>query len=332
MRAIRLTHLLTLPLALVAAGACDDDGVDPQTLRFGQSGEVRVQLITGTAADAAPGERRQVISWTSDGRWRLFESIGYRGLVGDEASRSSPGDPASYAALISSVNEGSGTRLFIDELDPDLRPACVESAALTLTIRDDVREEERSWQRCVTGPLERLDAEGAGPDAEAGRVARAARFVRDRTVGAGDGFSSAFHGSLPFGTLDRGSDSEALLNRPVAIVAEGGEDGVSAPREWADFWEAHAGPGSPVPAVDWEREMVLLGFVGVRDEAGDSVEIRRVLPVSDGALVEVGLRVPGDFCAPASMDHVPFHIAVAPRVRPSVNFSDLRLERVPCTP
>ena len=42
------------------------------------------------------------------------------------------------------------------------------------------------------------------------------------------------------------------------------------------FWASHA-PGTAPPAVDWDEEMVLVGALGEVNEAGDSVEVRRII-------------------------------------------------------
>lgn len=326
------TLLRRLPALLAAAlaAACIDDAVEPDSVRFGLVGEVRVQLVTPLAGGV--GQLRQLLVWSSTGSWQLFESISYRGLVGDEHREQSQGDQAAYASFISNVNESQGASLFVDELDPDLEPSCASDLALlSVTIRDDLRRDERAWRRCARGPLEFLDQREAGPDPAASRVVQAALWVRDFTAGSREPYRSRYQGSLPFGTLDRGGDSGTVLEDPAAILPLAGADsGEAEPPEWRQFWEAHAGAGEAPPFVDWDGEMVILGFDGVRSERGDSVEVRRVLSVTDGTVVEMSIRVPGDFCAPASGSQVPFHIVVAPRSAPPVRFPDLRVERVPC--
>jgi len=85
------------------------------------------------------------------------------------------------------------------------------------------------------------------------------------------------------------------------------------------------------PEVDWTREMVIVAAVGERTEAGDSVEVRRILQTGEGTQVEIVERVPGDFCSPASRRHFPVHVVVAPRTLLDVlRFSDVATERVPC--
>lgn len=76
--------------------------------------------------------------------------------------------------------------------------------------------------------------------------------------------------------------------------------------------------------------MVLVAAVGERHEAGDSVEVRRVVPADGGTLAEAFERVPGNFCSPAERTHVPFHVVVAPLAPLPVTFPEIVVERVPC--
>jgi hypothetical protein len=99
--------------------------------------------------------------------------------------------------------------------------------------------------------------------------------------------------------------------------------------DWQSFWRSHSSAQEP-PAVDFAAEMVIVGVVGPREEAGDSVEVRRILQVDLGTLTELYERVPGDFCSPAARTHVPYHIVVAPRTPLPIRFADVRVELVPC--
>lgn len=316
-----------LYLALASLLACGDNGTAPPgTLRIGQLGQIRAELevpLRG-ATTLAAGQLRQILTWESAGVWTLEESISYRDLLGDEESRGNPGDPAlfaaDYASLITQVNEVQGLELFIDELRRDTVPNCGQTGTrLTFSIRDDIRDEEYTWVRCVSGSLADLTPMDAGPDPAASRVALATMLARDRTLG--EDFVSAYAGSVPFGTIDRGEDTPTRLSAPVAFLDES---------SWRAFWSDHAGAKTASPAVDFSEEMVIVGAVGIRSEAGNSVEVRRVLQVYEGTLTEIFERVPGDFCSPAAQSHVPFHIVVAPRTPAPIRFADIRIERVPC--
>lgn len=317
----------TLLGSLVLIGSCDGGtGPDIETLRFGQLGEIRVTIIQPRIQpfQVALGELQQTLTWSSSGPWRLAERISYRGRLGDEQVRVSEGDPdllaTAYAQIITQLNETAGLELFIDELDPLLRPECgLTGTKLILRIRDEGRNRAVEWTRCTSGELKDLNPVSAGPDPQAGRVVQAGLLVKTATLGSG--FISEYEGSVPFGTLDRGENSNAPLVGPIAFVTEGG---------WPEFWQEHTSPGSVPPVVDFEVDQVIVAAVGVRREAGDSVEVRRILRQGTGTLTHIRERRPGDFCSPAARDQVPFHIVLAPKTPLPMAFAEILVERVSC--
>lgn len=312
-------------LAAATVAGCSDDGpTRPGAVRFGQVGTATIRVEAPLRLGR--GNVSQVIAWESRGLWTLTEAISYEGRIGDvhmERSRQNPEVLAgNYAQWIIIVNELDETTLFTDQLEPGLDPTCeVTRSRVTVEIHDATRDETMSWTRCADGMLGSLLPQGAGPDAGAARVVNAALLARNFTQG--ESFVSVYAGSVPFGTLDRGQDSGAGLTEPLFINDQA---------TWKAFWEQHApddqtGP----PPVDFGSSAVVVGAVGLRTEAGDSVEIRRVLPVADGTVVEMVERVPGDFCSPASIDHIPFHIVVTPLIPSPVRFQKpIPVERVSC--
>jgi hypothetical protein len=270
---------------ILCTAACDDDPIPPvESLRFGQVGEVRVTIVTPLSQGL--GETQQILTWNSQGPWVIHEEISYRGTPGDDGRLSSgPSSSryaASYAALILQVNDNEALNLFIPSLDPELDPDCgVEQSRVTFRIWDDLRKEEISWTRCGSGPLEDLEPAGAGPDADAARVIVAAMLARDLSLPSS--WNSDFHGSLPFATLDRGEGSGVEDLRSAAFVGTVSEAGDTLPPpQWLSLWREHAGSEAPPPDVDWAREMVLVAGDGPRYEAGDSIEIRLLLPGVSG--------------------------------------------------
>ena len=320
LRSARATCLL---VAVAAGISCADDGTQPDDLRFGQIGrvliEVRAPLGTGV------GELQQTLSWRSDGPWESAERISYRGSLGDETvarSRDDPGTLArSYASWITLINDDTPVSLFLGaDLHPGLDPTCGQTQSrVTVRIVDAQRADSSSWTRCASGSLGSLSAEGAGPDPTAGRVVQAVQLVRDYTVGTN--FISAYFGSLPFATLDRGEQSNAPMLVPRVI-----EDA----QTWTAFWDEHLGAPSVAPAVDFATELVLVAAVGTRPEAGDSVEVRAVLPVGFGTQVTLWERRSGNFCTPAARSHAPFHVVLAPQVPRPIFFAAGDVDRVPC--
>ncbi len=312
-------------LFVLLAGCGDDSSQPPGSLRFGQLGEVRISLEVPLNYG---GKLQQAINWNSSGVFQLTESITYKGLEGDQNQRRTEGNPGEYAALVAQLHEPP-LKLF-EEVDPgDANLSCpIGFTRVTLTVRDEPRAASQSWVRCSEGNLVTLQTASAGPDAEAVRVIQAVILVRDFTEGRN--FLSTFTGSIPFGTLDRGEDSGANQTQPRAFFSDG-EGNPRTPSGWIEFWRAHVGdPRAFPPEVDWTREMVLIAAVGKREEAGDSVEIRRVLQTGVGTQVKVIERIPGDFCSPAAREHYPIHIVVAPRTLFPIEFSEPVLERFTC--
>jgi len=311
---------------ILGSAACADDGaIPPGALRFGQLGKIVVDLDTPLYTPPATGTGRlhQVLSWGSSGAWSLQESISYRDLVGDENFERYNGVPGqsagAYAEVITQLNDTPGLELDVPELPQDLDPECGPGRTrVTFTIQDDAKEESRAWIRCVSGSLSNIMVDDAGPDLAATRVALAVQLVRDATVG--DRWTSPYGGSVAFGTLDRGESSGSSLQAP-SVIAD--------PSTWQTFWLEHAGSRT-LPDVDFDSDMVVVGIVGSRDEAGDSVEVRRILQIDDGTRTEIVERVPGDFCSPAARTHVPYHIVVAPRTPAPRRFAAIQREEVPC--
>jgi hypothetical protein len=84
--------------------------------------------------------------------------------------------------------------------------------------------------------------------------------------------------------------------------------------------------------VDFAEETVIVAARGERREAGDSLEVRAVRPSgAQGTVVTLVERIPGDFCSPAELTHVPFHIVVTPRAPAPVSFqTPVLVELVNC--
>lgn len=315
-----------LILMLLAIVGCGDTTTVVPTPRFAQVGEIRIDVER--PSPGANGLTQATLVWRSSGRWALVERIVYRGETGDERvlnSRLNPGQlTTEYQTLNRQLNENPGLRL-IGEVDDDLIPQCTgPRSRVRVTMVDTHRDEIAQWTRCTEGDLFGLSSAAAGPDPEASRVISAAQLVRSFTLG--DQSRSAFEGSIPFATIDRGEDSPARPEEPRVFLSE---EGVQ-PEGWLDFWQRHAGPDEPLPSVDWTEEMILVGSPGLRIEAGYRARVRRVLPVGTATRVEMLEEIPGDFCSPAARDRYPYHIVVAPLGPRPVSFSEPQTLRVPC--
>ena len=337
-------HERYLPRQVAAAllvsfglASCGDSSVDPGTLHFGQVGKAEVWIAT--PLNGAVGAQQQRLTWHSDGAWRLWEEIGYQGVVGDDTTTPNPGVPelfaSSYASFITGLNTDVGWRLFnVEGLDSsgESESECAETQSrLTLTIEDQGRGETVAWSRCAAGTLRSLRVRSGERDNTAARVIQAVIIMRNLTIGEADE-TYAYTGSWPFATLEKGDDTGLELAGPRVFRSPDGAGRNSPPPDWESAWTAHSRGARNPPAVDWTTEMILVGTIGVREEDGDSVEVRRVLYLGTerGTEIKIVERVPGDFCAPVHKVVRPFHIVVAPRAPAPVFFSELDVERSPC--
>jgi hypothetical protein len=313
----------------LSSTACDD-GNGPESLPLGRTGEVEIQVQTPLAKQ---GSLEQTVRWKSDGTWRLTERISYKGGLGDETVRQSTEDAGTlaqrYANLVALVNAPGGAVQIVDLLSPDVVPFCApEQSIVSIGITDSRRSTTTRWSRCGEGTLATLAADASSSDVRAGRVIEAAKQVRNATLDLDREFARqepryAYVGSLPFKTIERGEQAKVPLVVPRVI-----EDAASL----AAFWTQYMTSATPT-SIDFTNEVVLVGAVGTRQEAGDSVEIRRVLPIAHGTQIVLWERRPGNFCTPAPRVHAPFHVAVAPIARePRPIFFELQIvpDRVPC--
>lgn len=318
-----------------ALTACDGGTVGPDVLHFGQVGQVRATVRA--PLNGGIGWQLQELTWESGGGWELFEEIGYKEAVGETTLTPNPGVAeifaSSYASFINGVNANNGWKLFgVEGLDSAEEPDCGRaSSRVTIWIRDSGRKDETSWTRCASGTLRSLRIRPNEVDLTAARVIQAVIIMRNLTVGEGEELY-AYTGSWPFATLDKG-DKTGLLLKSSRVFRSDDETGSHvAPPDWEPTWRAHTDSDEPAPDVDWATEMVLLAAIGTREEAGDSVEIRRVLHLGTerGTEIKIVERVPGDFCAPVNQTVRPFHIVLAPRAPAPVRFSEIQVERVTC--
>lgn len=307
----------------------------PGLLRFGSVGHVRVTV--DTPLQGGIGWLQQVLTWGSTGAWNLYEEIGYDSVPGDDNVLRNPGQPHAYAANYSSLLhlaiDNEGTRLWEppDQVGSD--ECGIGRSRVSILIRDDQREEEKEWARCAANAssLRTLSTQGFEPDDGAARVIQIVLRARDFTLG--EGFDDyAYTGSLPFASIDRGSQSGAEMGGGRAFrTPEGVSD---EPAGWSAFWEQHTGGETAPPEIDWGRDMVVAAAIGMRDEAGHVVEVRRILRIGDETpgltrtRIEIVERIPGNYCTPPSRIEWPYDIVVTRKGPPEV-FSN-REEFVPC--
>lgn len=322
-----VTVSLTISYLLVPGCGVTNPG---NGVPFGRSGEIHVTVET--PLHLGLGWLRQEIEWASGGGWTMYEEIGYRDVVGEQEGRRNPGLPLQYADNYSRVIQAldKDPNFQLAEVPPlELTECEGDNSRITLRIIDAPSAQNRVWVRCASGTLATLVTAGSGPDVDAAKVVQFVQMVRTQTVGTA--FRSAYVGSLPFGTVAKGTDTGWDTHTTFVFRTPDEGDTKETQAAWDEFWREHNhGARTLPPGVDWETDMVLAGFLGVREEVGDSAEIRSVITIAAGTKVEWVERIPGDFCVPAHRIVRPFHIVFAPRAPAPVEFSEVRLDPVTC--
>ena len=89
---------------------------------------------------------------------------------------------------------------------------------------------------------------------------------------------------VPFVTVDRGFNSGIRERKLLVIKTE---------KEWKDLWQAHTAittPPKSLPAVDFEKEMIVAVFSGEKPSGGHGIEILKIEEDSAKPEVRVTFR------------------------------------------
>ena len=114
---------------------------------------------------------------------------------------------------------------------------------------------------------------------------------------------------------------------PTRSLDQGPRSGISSPHQvavrdaeaWKALWGEHAG-GRPLPAVDFDREMVAGVFSGTKPTAGFSVEIVGYRETGADVVVYFRETGPRPGAITAQVLSSPYHLAAIPRHPGSVTF------------
>lgn len=93
--------------------------------------------------------------------------------------------------------------------------------------------------------------------------------------------------------------------------------------EWTVLWNrivANHGPTPPVPAIDFEKEMLLVAAMGTRNTGGYSIQIEAVDKDSSAITASVRSRSPGNNCITTQALTAPVDIVRIPRSDLPVQF------------
>jgi hypothetical protein len=115
---------------------------------------------------------------------------------------------------------------------------------------------------------------------------------------------------LTFTTVARGDASEQQTSRQVTIRTAA---------EWKALWKEHA-PTEKMPAVDFNKDMVVGIFLGTKPSAGHEVEIVGVRTEEKDLVVEYIQKQPGRGTVAAQILTEPYHLVSVPRHAGNVKF------------
>ena len=111
---------------------------------------------------------------------------------------------------------------------------------------------------------------------------------------------------ISFRTLDQGTYS--CLTPATNLV-------IRRPADWETLWQRYQGmmePPAPVPAVDFEKEMVVAVMMGLKPTGGYAIRIERIEPTHDTLKIFIAQQTPGPDSIVTQCFTAPFHfVAVA---------------------
>ena len=116
--------------------------------------------------------------------------------------------------------------------------------------------------------------------------------------------------TLTFTTVARGDASEQQTARQVTIRTAA---------EWTALWKEHA-PTEKMPAVDFNKDMVVGIFLGTKPSAGHEVEIVGVRTEEKDLIVEYVQKQPGRGTLAAQILTEPYHLVSVPKHAGTVKF------------
>lgn len=109
---------------------------------------------------------------------------------------------------------------------------------------------------------------------------------------------------VPFSVIDRGVRSNWTEQANFRIDTQADLENV---------WEAIHGNTSNIPQVDFEREFVVVAFLGTREKEGYGITVGEIRKTGDGYNVVLKEETPGDGCINMPAALTPYVIARVPR-------------------
>ena len=122
--------------------------------------------------------------------------------------------------------------------------------------------------------------------------------------------TSAVAQTQTFSTVAKGDASEQQTARQVTVRTAA---------EWKALWKEHA-PTAKMPAVDFNKDMVVGVFLGSKPSAGHDVEIVGVRMEEKDLIVEYVQKQPGRGTLAAQILTEPYHLVTVPKHAGAVRF------------
>jgi len=122
--------------------------------------------------------------------------------------------------------------------------------------------------------------------------------------------------SVSFTLIDKGANSG--FQAPQEMF-------VSSLKDWIDTWALRQGSAAPKrrhPAIDFDRDVVLVAATGMKSTGGYSIEITRIVKTKDDIQVFVKRTVPAEGAKPAAVPTSPFVLARMKKPDRPVTFLD----------
>ena len=90
---------------------------------------------------------------------------------------------------------------------------------------------------------------------------------------------------------------------------------------WAAIWR-NTTPGPALPAIDFEREMLVVAALGERSTGGFSIVVESASATGTALTVRIHSTAPGSSCLTTQAQTQPVDIARLPRIQGPVSFLD----------
>jgi hypothetical protein len=120
-----------------------------------------------------------------------------------------------------------------------------------------------------------------------------------------------------------------LQSTPYSRLEASARVVIRSPTEWTRYQELLGGApdGAPVPAVDFERDMVILVAMGQRPTGGYQIEVSQVVRADTLLTATVTETAPGRSCMTTQAFTAPAVAVRVPRFAGQVRFREIRRTR-----